>query len=133
MLSPLAPRSLQELGISASDIKKLTEGGIHTVESLLRTTKKELMNIKGISEAKIEKMQKEGKLGRHAFPYTLYPASLDRPRPTLDPSNLPRPPRYPYPSPSTTPTTLSPSHLPHSLSTHPYGLRGRLCHLRAAQ
>ena len=50
----------QELGVAASDIKKLKEGGINTVESLAHSTKKELCAIKGISEAKVAKMQTEG-------------------------------------------------------------------------
>lgn len=46
--------------MAASDIKKLKEGGINTVESLAHSTKKELCAIKGISEAKVAKMQTEG-------------------------------------------------------------------------
>lgn len=55
------PRSrLQAHGISAADIKKLKEGNIFTVEALAHACKKELTAIKGLSEAKVEKMQKEG-------------------------------------------------------------------------
>ena len=43
-----------------ADIKKLTEGGIHTIEALAHAPKKELLAIKGLSEAKVEKLQKEG-------------------------------------------------------------------------
>lgn len=43
-----------------TDIKKLQEGGIHTVTALAHAPRKELLAIKGISEAKVEKMQKEG-------------------------------------------------------------------------
>ncbi|MEW5311150.1 MAG: hypothetical protein WDW38_002889 [Sanguina aurantia] len=50
---------LQAQGVAAADIKKLTEGGIHTVETLAHCSKKELLLIKGLSEAKIEKLQKE--------------------------------------------------------------------------
>ena len=46
--------------MAAADIKKLKEGGINTVESLAHSTKKELCAIKGISEAKVAKMQTEG-------------------------------------------------------------------------
>lgn len=53
------PRTLQELGIAAADIKKLKEGGVNTVECLAHSTKKELCLIKGISEAKVVKMQQE--------------------------------------------------------------------------
>ncbi|MEW5311151.1 MAG: hypothetical protein WDW38_002889 [Sanguina aurantia] len=52
---------LQAQGVAAADIKKLTEGGIHTVETLAHCSKKELLLIKGLSEAKIEKLQKEGR------------------------------------------------------------------------
>ena len=50
----------QELGIAAADLKRLKEGGINTIESLAHATKKELCLIKGISEAKVVKMQQEG-------------------------------------------------------------------------
>ena len=52
---------LQEHGISATDVKKLVDGGIHTIESLAFTPKKDLLQIKGISEAKGAKMQEAGK------------------------------------------------------------------------
>lgn len=44
----------------AADIKKLLDGGIHTLEALAHAPKKELTAIKGLSEAKVEKLQKEG-------------------------------------------------------------------------
>merc|ERR1719359_2119211 len=47
---------LQECGINAADILKLKSAGMCTVKGLLMTTRKELGNIKGLSEAKIEKM-----------------------------------------------------------------------------
>jgi DNA repair protein RAD51 len=56
--------ALQAQGIAAADIKKLREGNIYTVEGLAHACKKELTSIKGISEAKVEKMQKEGKRRR---------------------------------------------------------------------
>ena len=43
-------------GISASDVKKLEEGGFYTIESIAFAHKKELLAIKGISEAKAEKI-----------------------------------------------------------------------------
>ncbi|KAF1743344.1 hypothetical protein MXB_1634 [Myxobolus squamalis] len=46
-------------GISAADIKKLEEAGYNTVESVAFTPKKILLNIKGISEAKADKIQAE--------------------------------------------------------------------------
>ena len=46
----------QNQGISANDVKKLEDAGMHTVESVAYATKKELCNIKGISEAKCDKI-----------------------------------------------------------------------------
>ena len=46
-------------GITASDIKKLIDAGYHTVESVSYTPKKALIAIKGISEAKADKIQNE--------------------------------------------------------------------------
>lgn len=50
---------LEQCGISSSDIKKLEEGGFHTVEAVAYAPKKELLNIKGISEAKADKILTE--------------------------------------------------------------------------
>lgn len=47
---------MQQCGISASDIKKLEEAGFHTIEAVAYAPKKELLNIKGISEAKADKV-----------------------------------------------------------------------------
>ena len=47
---------LQEYGINAADINKLKSGGICTAKGLLMVTRKELLNIKGISDAKLDKM-----------------------------------------------------------------------------
>lgn len=47
---------LQDHGVNAADITKLKQGGICTVKGLLMTTKKEILNIKGISDMKLEKM-----------------------------------------------------------------------------
>lgn len=52
---------LQNFGISANDIQKLQTAGIHTVEGLAHAPRRELENIKGLSSAKVDKMQKEGK------------------------------------------------------------------------
>jgi meiotic recombination protein DMC1 len=48
---------LQEFGINVADINKLKTSGFCTVSSILMATKKELLNIKGITEQKIEKIQ----------------------------------------------------------------------------
>lgn len=46
----------QQCGINANDVKKLEEAGFHTVEAVAYAPKKELLNIKGISEAKADKI-----------------------------------------------------------------------------
>ncbi|PIK43366.1 putative DNA repair protein [Apostichopus japonicus] len=58
-LGPLPVTRLEAQGINSNDVKKLEEAGFHTVESVAYTTKKELCNIKGISEAKADKIQVE--------------------------------------------------------------------------
>jgi DNA repair protein RAD51 len=60
MSGPLLVQKLQEAGINAQDIKKLADAGLHTVESVAYTPKKNLMAIKGISEQKAEKILTEG-------------------------------------------------------------------------
>lgn len=50
---------LQEFGIAAADIKKLKDNGVHSVEALAHSNKRDLNNMKGLSEAKVDKMQKE--------------------------------------------------------------------------
>jgi len=50
----------QEFGISASDTKKLAEAGFYTVEAVAFTPKKTLLTVKGISEAKADKILAEG-------------------------------------------------------------------------
>uniref|UniRef100_A0AAZ3SKW1 DNA repair protein RAD51 homolog n=1 Tax=Oncorhynchus tshawytscha TaxID=74940 RepID=A0AAZ3SKW1_ONCTS len=47
----------QQCGISASDLKKLEDAGFHTIEAVAYAPKKELLNIKGISEAKADKAE----------------------------------------------------------------------------
>lgn len=49
----------QKNGITAGDIKKLQEAGYYTVESVAYTPKKNLIAIKGISEAKADKILQE--------------------------------------------------------------------------
>jgi DNA repair protein RAD51 len=51
---------LKQFGISNSDCKKLAEAGFHTVESVAFTPQKQLVTIKGISEAKADKILAEG-------------------------------------------------------------------------
>ena len=53
---PTPIQALEEHGISAVDVKKLTEAGYHTVESIAYTPKKMILTIKGISEARADKI-----------------------------------------------------------------------------
>ena len=47
---------LEEVGISTNDVKKLIEAGYSTVESVAYTAKKNLLLIKGLTEAKLDKI-----------------------------------------------------------------------------
>ena len=49
--------SLEGNGINAGDIKKLTEGGYHTIQAVAYATAKKLTEIKGISEMKAAKIK----------------------------------------------------------------------------
>ena len=53
---PMRVELLEQKGISAADIKKLREGGYNTVESIIFTPKKALVDVKGISESKLDKI-----------------------------------------------------------------------------
>jgi meiotic recombination protein DMC1 len=44
------------MGINAVDIQKLKSAGFCTVLSIIQATKKELLNIKGITDGKLEKI-----------------------------------------------------------------------------
>ncbi|XP_018577397.1 DNA repair protein RAD51 homolog 1 [Anoplophora glabripennis] len=50
---------LEGNGITSGDIKKLEEGGYHTIESVAFAPKKHLITLKGISEAKADKILAE--------------------------------------------------------------------------
>merc|ERR1719221_731255 len=50
---------LQNSGISISEIKRLHERGIYTIEALIRIPKKDLILLKAFSEAKVDKILKE--------------------------------------------------------------------------
>nr|CAG4645640.1 EOG090X0906 [Lynceus sp. MCZ IZ 141354] len=52
-------RKLESHGIPSADVKKLEDAGFHTVESLMYTPRKMLLAIKGISEAKVDKILAE--------------------------------------------------------------------------
>lgn len=53
---PLLISKLKEHGVAQNDLNKLQEAGFYTVESIAMSTKKALLNIKGISENKAEKL-----------------------------------------------------------------------------
>lgn len=53
---PLLLASIKGNGISDGDIRKLVEAGYNTVESIAYTPKRILMNVKGISELKAERL-----------------------------------------------------------------------------
>ena len=48
---------LQNGGINMSDIKKLQDHGITTIGSCLQMCKRDLIGIKGLSEAKVDKIR----------------------------------------------------------------------------
>ncbi|VFQ98283.1 unnamed protein product [Cuscuta campestris] len=57
---PFPVEQLQESGIAALDIKKLKDSGLYTVESVMYDPRKDLVQIKGISEAKVDKIIEAG-------------------------------------------------------------------------
>ena len=56
MDGPTPIKALEEKGINSGDIKKLEEAGFHTVEAVAFTPKKHLIIVKGLSEAKVDKI-----------------------------------------------------------------------------
>lgn len=54
--APLPIQALVEKGIAEADIKKLVDGGYNTVECVMYTPLKTLITVKGLSEAKLEKI-----------------------------------------------------------------------------
>ena len=48
---------LQDGGINAADLKKLKDAGIHSAMAVIYTTRKDLCNIRGMSDTKVEKIQ----------------------------------------------------------------------------
>nr|ABI58231.1 Rad51 protein [Oryza sativa Indica Group] len=53
---PFPIEQLQAPGIAAVDVKKLKDAGLCTVESVVYSPRKDLLQIKGISEAKVDKI-----------------------------------------------------------------------------
>jgi len=58
---PMLIQKLEEVGINQADIKKLIDAGFQTVESVAFTAKKNLITIKGLTEAKVDKILEAGK------------------------------------------------------------------------
>jgi DNA repair protein RAD51 len=56
---PTGIEKLQTAGLAMTDIKKLHESGIFTIEALVRTPRKDLASIKGLSESKVDRMIQE--------------------------------------------------------------------------
>lgn len=56
MEGPTPVKELEAHGINSGDIKKLEDAGFHTVESVAFNPKKTLVNVKGLSEAKVDKI-----------------------------------------------------------------------------
>merc|ERR1712181_189865 len=56
---PLLVATLEQHGIASADVKKLMAAGFYTVESVVYAPKKKLMEIKGVSEQKADKIQLE--------------------------------------------------------------------------
>ncbi len=48
------------MGIAAADIKKLKEASYHVIESVAHASKRELLQVKGLSEAKVNKIKEAG-------------------------------------------------------------------------
>ena len=48
---------LQDGGINVADLKKLKEAGIHSALAVIYTTRKDLCNIRGMSDTKVDKIQ----------------------------------------------------------------------------
>ena len=59
-VGPLPVTALEAHGVNGGDIKKLREAGYNTIESIVYAPKKNLLAIKGISEAKADKIMAEG-------------------------------------------------------------------------
>ena len=54
--SILPVEALQDHGIAVADIKKLKESGYHTVSSVAVTMKRKLLQVRGFSDAKVDKL-----------------------------------------------------------------------------
>ncbi|KAG5403491.1 hypothetical protein IGI04_009610 [Brassica rapa subsp. trilocularis] len=57
---PFPVEQLQAAGIASVDVKKLRDAGLCTVEGVAYTPRKDLLQIKGISDAKVDKIVEAG-------------------------------------------------------------------------
>ncbi|RKP02597.1 hypothetical protein CXG81DRAFT_17736 [Caulochytrium protostelioides] len=57
ILIPMEIDRLQEQGVNASDISKMKAQGLTTIKAVQMSTSRQLARIKGMSEAKIEKIK----------------------------------------------------------------------------
>ena len=53
---PTPVNELEKEGISSADVKKMSDAGYNTIESICFTPRKALIEIKGISDAKLDKI-----------------------------------------------------------------------------
>ncbi|GMF06125.1 unnamed protein product [[Candida] boidinii] len=59
LYGPIPIKQLEGNGITGTDIRKLIESGFNTVESIAYTPKRQLLLVKGISDAKADKLLAE--------------------------------------------------------------------------
>jgi len=57
---PMMIEEMEKEGISIKDLEKLKEAGYNTVESVMFQPRKALVNVKGLSEAKLDKILEAG-------------------------------------------------------------------------
>lgn len=69
---------LQDCGINMADINKLKNAGFSSVKSVLMATKKELQQIKGITEQRADKLQDAARKIENAGFITGYDQMLKR-------------------------------------------------------
>ncbi|CAN6975495.1 hypothetical protein Bca4012_001067 [Brassica carinata] len=67
---PFPVEQLQAAGIASVDVKKLRDAGLCTVEGVAYTPRKDLLQIKGISDAKVDKIVEAGMLS-YEYKFTL--------------------------------------------------------------
>merc|ERR1711933_254564 len=58
-IGSISIQKLQSTSVTIGDIKKLNEIGIYSIEALVRTPKKDLVSVKGLSVVKVEQILKE--------------------------------------------------------------------------